>query len=145
MEKQKTKARKVYKYPVSANWVENNIKMNYSTQLYRTGIYMIYNNNSLMQGNTTPQKLVTLVGKLKKAEDSGEITNLELGREIKVSDESGFWEEVREEDISTDRDIDVMIRKGNQVTMDGDRIICTIPQFKATVASDMDRKANATK
>jgi hypothetical protein len=96
METQVKKKSRIYKYPVSALWTEDNVEKNYATQLYRIGVYIIFNNDSAMQGNMSPSRITKLAKNLKKAEEAGKITNLIFGREIRVSDKSGFWEEVKE-------------------------------------------------
>ncbi|KAA6302822.1 MAG: hypothetical protein EZS26_000992 [Candidatus Ordinivivax streblomastigis] len=93
MEKQKTKKRKTYTYPVSATWTENDVEKSYVTQLYQIGVYVIFNNNPAMQGNMPPSGMVKLAKALNKSEVSGEITSLIWGRKINVSDNNGFWEE----------------------------------------------------
>jgi hypothetical protein len=97
METQIKKKSRICKYPVSAQWTENNVEKNYATQLYQIGVYIIFNNDSASQGNMSPSRIAKLGKSLKKAEESGKITNLTFGREIRVSEKSGFWEEVREE------------------------------------------------
>jgi hypothetical protein len=93
MEQQKTAKRKTYRYPVSASWQEEGKAMSYMTQLYQTGIYIIFNNDSSMQGTMLPQGMVKLAKKLRKGEETGKIININFGREISVSNASGFLEE----------------------------------------------------
>lgn len=64
------------------------------SQLYQTGIYVIYNNDSSLQGSSTPQKIRKLQEKLRKDERAGLITDLIFGSEITVSNDSGLWKEV---------------------------------------------------
>lgn len=65
-----------------------------TSQLYMTGIYVIYNNNSALQGSSTPQKIRKLQNKLRKDEQTGVISDLHFGREIMVSNDGGVWKEV---------------------------------------------------
>ena len=93
------KKSKKWKYPIHLSFVvptkeHGDVKQSLQTQLYQIGVYGIWNNNSSEQGSYTPNQLVSLVRKLRKAEEKGEIKDLELGREITVSDETGFFVEV---------------------------------------------------
>jgi hypothetical protein len=98
---QATKKSKIYTYPVSAAWTEDGVKMSYMTQLYQVGVYIIFNNDSSMQGNMKPSQMLKLVKKLKDGEKAGRITGLCPGCEISVSNKTGFWEnEATKEKIS---------------------------------------------
>ena len=133
MEKQKVKKQKTFTYPVTAEWVEDKAEMNYSTQLYQSGIYIIFNNRPVLQGTMTPQKMVNLHKKLKIKEKEGKITSLCLGREITVSKETGFWEEVpSKEEISIQKKVEALLKTGNTVNItDKGRKI----QYKWTVTA----------
>ncbi|MDR3266001.1 MAG: hypothetical protein LBT24_00310 [Tannerella sp.] len=129
MEKQKTKKRKTYSYPISASWTEDNIERNFVTQLYQTGIYIIFNNEAAMQGSMTPQGMVKLAENLKKDEEDGEITDLSFGSKITVSDETGFWEKAQsKEEISISKKVDSLLKIGNT---------CQLSTFRATIQSQL--------
>lgn len=69
-------------------------EVKFVTQLYQVGVYGIVNNNPALQGNFTPPAISKLEKKLKAEEAAGTITDLQFGPKIKVSDESGLWEEI---------------------------------------------------
>jgi hypothetical protein len=68
----------------------------FTTQLYKTGVYGIMDNDSSMQVSFTPQKVKSIEKKLQKGVDSGELKSFELGVPITVTDASGLWEEIEE-------------------------------------------------
>ena len=70
-------------------------EISFMSQLYKIGVYGIVNNDPDMQISTTPGKMAILEKKLKKEQKEGKITDLVFGREITVSDETGFFEEVK--------------------------------------------------
>jgi hypothetical protein len=84
------------KYHVSHSYedLKGNVT-SFLTQLYSIGIYGIVNNDPQMQGSYTPQAIKKIEKNLKKAEEKKEIKKLTFGREITVTNESGFWEEVK--------------------------------------------------
>jgi len=93
------KKAKKWKYYTSLSFVvptkeHGDVKQSLMTQLYQIGVYGIWNSNAGEQGSYTPNQLQSLVRKLKKAEEKGEIKDLEFGREITVTDETGFFTEV---------------------------------------------------
>lgn len=66
-----------------------------ATQLYKTGVYLIVDNNSSLQFNVTPNDLEKQEKAWKKSLAKGFITDLEYGREITViEDENGFFKEI---------------------------------------------------
>ena len=74
---------------------KDNSEHTLTTQLYRTGIYGIWNNDSAQQGNYTAGQMVSINKKLKQLEVKGTIKELEFGREITVTtDEHGLYKEV---------------------------------------------------
>jgi hypothetical protein len=74
---------------------KDNSEHTFQTQLYRTGIYGIWDNNSGQQGNYTAGQMVSINKKLKQLEIKGTIKDVEWGREITVTtDESGLYKEV---------------------------------------------------
>lgn len=86
-------------YNVSGKFthVETNTEHNFQTQLYKVGIYIIFNGNPSRQASTSPERIKKLISDLKKAESKGEIKDLFFGREIKATkDEHGFYVEVTE-------------------------------------------------
>ena len=80
-------------YHESYKYMKNGESVVVLTQLYQVGVYCIVNDNT--QFGFDPIQLVNLEKSLKLAEKKGEIANLEFGRAITVTDESGFWEEVK--------------------------------------------------
>jgi hypothetical protein len=92
----KTKKAKKWKYHTFIKFTDakDKSKHNLTTQLYKVGIYGIWDNDPAQQGNYTPGQMVSIVKKLKQLEMKGTIVDLEFGREITVSDETGFFEEV---------------------------------------------------
>lgn len=84
---------KKIKYHVTHSFVEveTDVKHSFITQLYQVGVYGILDNNPSYQFNLTPQQIVKIEKRLKKQLENGEIKDLEFGREITVTDESGFW------------------------------------------------------
>lgn len=73
----------------------NGEEINFQSQLYKVGVYGIFNNDPAMQIATTPAQIVILEKKLKKQEKDGKISDLVLWGEITVSNETGFFEEVK--------------------------------------------------
>lgn len=63
-----------------------------ATQLYQTGIYMIFDNNPALQGGIRdPIQLVNMQKKMKDNAKNKKITDLELSAPIQVTtDDSGF-------------------------------------------------------
>ena len=70
-------------------------KHNLLTQLYQIGVYIIQDGNASMQGNMTPNQMVSLEKGLKKEEKEGKISNLTFGMPITViKDEQGFYKKL---------------------------------------------------
>jgi len=94
----KVKKSKKWKYHTSHRFIlidgEKEHKFSFQTQLYQIGVYGIVNGDSGSQGGYTPNKLVRMEKSLLKDLESGRIKDLEFGREITVSDETGFFVEV---------------------------------------------------
>jgi hypothetical protein len=90
------KKSKKWKYHTSHSFTHVSLdkKFSFQTQLYKVGVYGILNNDAGMQMNLKPQDIVKLEKKLTKDLEKGIIKDLEWGREITVSDETGFYEEV---------------------------------------------------
>jgi hypothetical protein len=87
---------KSWKYNISCTFTKNEIHYTVFTQLYKIGIYTIWNNNSNLQYNYTPNYLQKLFKRFKREFKNGEITDLKLGREIKVvEDEDGLYKEIK--------------------------------------------------
>lgn len=88
---------KKYKYHTSHSYVGIEGKeIKVLTQLYQIGVYYIINNDSSLQGTGSPQQMVKMEKSLKTAQEKGEISNLEFGRQIVVQkDQDGFWKEVK--------------------------------------------------
>lgn len=83
-------------YPRTISFIDAKSKQKYvlATQFYEVGIYGIWNNDSSLQQAYTPQNLVTIKKRLIKAQEKGKITDLEFGRDITLSDESGLWKQI---------------------------------------------------
>jgi hypothetical protein len=92
----KVKKSKKFKYHTSHSFVHipTNTTSTFISQLYKIGVYGIVNNDPSMQFNLKPQDIVKLEKHLHKDLMDGVIRDLVFGREIVVSDETGFWEEV---------------------------------------------------
>ena len=83
---------KTYKYNTGATFKIDGVKFDFATQLYQLGIYGIWNGNSGMQGNYSPNQMQKLFKKIKKDFADGKITDLLLGRDISITtDEKGFY------------------------------------------------------
>jgi hypothetical protein len=90
MAKQKT-----ITYHVSHSFVDSKGNtITFATQLYQIGVYGIVNNNPTMQGNFTPQQIVKIEKLVNKQKENGEIKDLNFGRQIKVAQVNGLWQEV---------------------------------------------------
>lgn len=76
------------------SYIADGKKITCITQLYKVGVYAIINNDPALQFNWTPMKIRATEKKLRKQEADGNITDLVFGREMVVSDSTGFWEEV---------------------------------------------------
>lgn len=70
-------------------------EVSFVSQLYRIGVYAIINNDPAMQINTTPSEIVKMEKKLLAQQKKGKITDLIFGNEITVSDDTGFYQEVK--------------------------------------------------
>ena len=92
----KVKKSKKFKYRTSMRFTdtEDGSKHELITQLYKVGVYGIWDNNSSSQGGYVPSQLVRIQKRFRQLQEEGKIKDLEFGREITVSDETGFWEEV---------------------------------------------------
>jgi hypothetical protein len=90
----KQEKQKTYSYPVNASWKQNGKAMSYRTQLYKTGVFVIYNSNPAMQDSLLPQDIVKLVKNLQKMKKAGEIVDLNFGGKIRVVDHEGFWRDI---------------------------------------------------
>jgi hypothetical protein len=64
------------------------------TQLYTIGVYAIVNGDPAMQMNLRPKDMVKIEKQLKMLEQIGEITELQFGSPITVSDIKGLFERV---------------------------------------------------
>jgi hypothetical protein len=92
----KVKKSKKFKYHTSFRFTDSKdgSKHSFQTQLYKVGVYGIWDNNAGEQGGYVPSGLVKMEKKMKQLQEEGKIKDLEFGREITVSEETGFWEEV---------------------------------------------------
>lgn len=71
---------------------ETGAKISMLTQLYKTGVYAIVNNDSSQQYVLSPKDLMRVEENLKKAVESGEIIELEFHSPITVvKDEKGLF------------------------------------------------------
>ena len=93
--KKSVKKPRVYSYYTYASFNFDGKNHNVKTQLYKVGIYVIWNDDPAMQGNITPHQAQKLFKEIQKDFDDEKITDLVLGRPIKVTkDEDGFLVEV---------------------------------------------------
>lgn len=83
-----------YTYHKTHSYKDKGERVSFISQLYKIGVYGIVNGDPAMQMNLTPSQIVRLEKKLKQAQEKGEITDLEFGESITVTDKSGLWEEV---------------------------------------------------
>jgi hypothetical protein len=84
---------RVYTYPTSANWTDNNEPFNYQTHQYQTGVYFITNNTPSSPRNMTPLGMCKFAKQLEKLLKENAITNLVFGEDISVSaDTNGLWQ-----------------------------------------------------
>jgi hypothetical protein len=92
----KVKKSKKWKYHTTHSYtlIKGDKKMCFITQLYKIGVYGILNSDPAMQVSFTPSNMVKIEKTLHKDLCEGVIKDLEFGREIVVSDETGFYEEV---------------------------------------------------
>jgi len=90
--------KKTWTYHVSHKFTQTSSgkKVSVLTQLYKTGVYAIVNNDPAMQLSLEPKALVKIETGLKKDFAAGKIKDLEFGRAITVSNETGYFEEVTE-------------------------------------------------
>lgn len=86
---------KKWKYYISASWIENGSIHGFITQLYKIGVYIIFDNDPAAQLNLNPNDLQKLCKKLSKEYAENKITNLSYGREITVIEKDGFYEELK--------------------------------------------------
>ena len=70
---------------------------NFITQLYQIGVYGILDNNPAAQGGFSPRGVKRMARDLKKALKDKLIKSYELGMSITVTDETGFWEDVKDD------------------------------------------------
>ena len=87
------KKNKIWEYSPFVSFKDDkDVKHTLATQLYQTGIYMIFDNNPALQGGVSdPSPIVRFHKKLKKDAENKKITDLEFSIPIKVStDQSGF-------------------------------------------------------
>ena len=88
---------KKWNYHVTHSFKDKGKETKGITQLYQIGVYMIIDNNPRLQFNITPNQMVSMERRLKKAFEKGEISDLEFGREITViENEEGFYEELKQ-------------------------------------------------
>lgn len=84
-------------YPVSGTFTWNGKHQSFVTQLYQVGVYCIVNNDPAQQCSLTPKDMAKFARGLRKDQESGKITDLQFGREIIVStDTGGLWYEVKD-------------------------------------------------
>ena len=85
-------------YHRTHSFVQNEEKVTFVTQLYKTGVYAIINNNPALQYNLTPKDIVEIEKNLRQREKEGKIKELSFGLPITViKDEQGFYKEVTSE------------------------------------------------
>lgn len=83
-------------YHRTHSFIENEERITFTTQLYKTGVYAIINNNPALQYNLTPKDIVEIEKNLRQREKEGKIKELSFGLPITViEDEQGFYEEIK--------------------------------------------------
>jgi hypothetical protein len=90
------KKQQKWTYPVCVEVKDTEGKVVFSamSQVYKIGIYVIYNNNSAQQGGLAPSAMVKLMRQFKPENIKGDYT-VEFGRDVTVTmDEQGFYVEV---------------------------------------------------
>ena len=87
---------KIYTYHRALSFVDIETEKKYSvaTQLYKVGVYAIFNNDSSEQYNLEPKDMVKMEKALLKDITAGKIKDLELKSPIQVHKVDGLWEEV---------------------------------------------------
>ena len=69
------------------------------SQLYKTGLYVIINNDSRLQFNYTPEGMMKAEKDIRKREKAGTITDLVFSSPIRVTkDEDGFFIQINEDE-----------------------------------------------
>ena len=89
------KKNKVYTYHKTCSFESDAMKVSLITQQYKTGIYIIINDDPNLQFNYEPKDMVKLEKSINKTFKSGKITNLVYGSEVKVHMINGLWEEIK--------------------------------------------------
>lgn len=97
MNRTKSKTKKKWKYHTSHSFKHGNTEYSFITQLYQIGVYGIMNGRSDMQGNFTPNQIVSMEKRLRKDEEKGVISDLKFGNPITVTaqEDSGLYIEIR--------------------------------------------------
>lgn len=87
---------KTYTYHKSYTYEDENFdKVFVLTQLYKTGVYVIINNDPAKQYNLSPKQMQIIQRGLIKKEKEKKIRNLAFGESITVTDINDFWEEIK--------------------------------------------------
>lgn len=93
----KTKKWKYHKQH-SYHHIKDNEKVTVLTQLYKVGVYGIIDGNPALQFTCKPSDIVKIEKKLIKAQEKGEIKDLEFNIPITVIvDEDGLYKEYKDE------------------------------------------------
>ena len=90
----KVKKSQKFAYNTSATFSDKDGNHSYTSQLYKVGIYCMFDSDPSAQFNLTPRQMVKLKKELSKQSEEGKISDLKFGREITVSEVDGFWTEV---------------------------------------------------
>jgi hypothetical protein len=100
MDTSKKKKPKVVSYSPHHSFKIGDKKHDMMSQVYRVGIYVIYDSRPDSQGSTTPEGIRAIQNKLKKAETAKEITDLYLSPAIRVTmDTDGFYIQLPDEKL----------------------------------------------
>ena len=94
----KETAGKKWSYAVSISFVvkKGGSKHSYTTQLYKIGVYCIFDNDPSQQASLKPNDLVSILKKIRADEKKGVVTNVKVGRMITVTtDADGFYCEAK--------------------------------------------------
>lgn len=67
----------------------------YQSQLYQTGVYVIFNDNSTQQASFSPAKMQKMCKQMQKDVENGTLKAVKWGREIVVEEVNGLYVEVQ--------------------------------------------------
>ena len=87
---------KTYSYYMSGSFKKDDISFSFVTQLYKTGIYTILNNDPELQFSQNPSGMVKTQKRIQEDFDNDVIQDLVWGKQITViKDDNGLYQEVK--------------------------------------------------